>query len=380
MKTPFKWNTYTVLLLLVITILSVILTGNIESNKEEKSEYGKTVYSGRKTITYLKDADISFETDRNWTRFFPDNKQGLKSEMKKQNISFLMADEEWMNFVEVYISDTDSTPALFKDLDFSDEENYKFLGSETVTIDGWPFEKKIIAYEESVHRDHILYTNYYGEIDGKHIFFSCYFYDVNPLDTEFQLKSLDSLMKPFLGSITTGNKTKGIKEQKVSFSDLVKTFSFSLWILALPLAYILLCGMKIKDADYIPSLQDLRMMEAGKLDESEVYGAWQKNPLGLKQSKSLLGFFAVLIVMHHLVQTIGADNASIFKVLENFGVCLVGAFFFYSGYGLMKSTMEKDGTLESLFGYTVQQQKGKPTNSEFIAIIADKLRLERKVG
>lgn len=37
-------------------------------------------------------------------------------------------------------------------------------------------------------------------------------------------------------------------------------------------------------------------------------------------------------------------------------------------------------TLEALFGYTIQQQKGKPTNSEFIAIIADKLRLERKVG
>ena len=37
-------------------------------------------------------------------------------------------------------------------------------------------------------------------------------------------------------------------------------------------------------------------------------------------------------------------------------------------------------TLESLFGYTIQQDKGKPTNSEFIAIIADKLRLERKVG
>ena len=37
-------------------------------------------------------------------------------------------------------------------------------------------------------------------------------------------------------------------------------------------------------------------------------------------------------------------------------------------------------TLENLFGYTVQQDKGKPTNSEFIAIIAVKLRLERKVG
>lgn len=37
-------------------------------------------------------------------------------------------------------------------------------------------------------------------------------------------------------------------------------------------------------------------------------------------------------------------------------------------------------TLESLFGYTIKNDKGKPTNSEFIAIISDKLRLERKVG
>ena len=35
-------------------------------------------------------------------------------------------------------------------------------------------------------------------------------------------------------------------------------------------------------------------------------------------------------------------------------------------------------TINNLFGYTVAEDKGKPTNSEFIAIIADKLRLERK--
>ncbi|MDD6042368.1 MAG: sporulation transcription factor Spo0A [Eubacteriaceae bacterium] len=35
-------------------------------------------------------------------------------------------------------------------------------------------------------------------------------------------------------------------------------------------------------------------------------------------------------------------------------------------------------TIDALFGYTVKNDKGKPTNSEFIAIIADKLRLERK--
>ena len=35
-------------------------------------------------------------------------------------------------------------------------------------------------------------------------------------------------------------------------------------------------------------------------------------------------------------------------------------------------------TLDSLFGYTVSNRKGKPTNSEFIALIADTLRLEYK--
>ncbi|MDF2987788.1 MAG: sporulation transcriptional activator Spo0A [Eubacterium sp.] len=36
--------------------------------------------------------------------------------------------------------------------------------------------------------------------------------------------------------------------------------------------------------------------------------------------------------------------------------------------------------IDALFGYTVNIGKGKPTNSEFIAMIADKLRLELKVG
>lgn len=34
--------------------------------------------------------------------------------------------------------------------------------------------------------------------------------------------------------------------------------------------------------------------------------------------------------------------------------------------------------MENVFGYTVNANKGKPTNSEFIAMIADKLRLEMK--
>ncbi len=37
-------------------------------------------------------------------------------------------------------------------------------------------------------------------------------------------------------------------------------------------------------------------------------------------------------------------------------------------------------TIDSLFKYTINVGKGKPTNSEFIAMIADKLRLELKVS
>lgn len=36
-------------------------------------------------------------------------------------------------------------------------------------------------------------------------------------------------------------------------------------------------------------------------------------------------------------------------------------------------------TLDSLFGYTINTGKGKPTNSEFIALIADKIRLQYKI-
>ncbi|HOJ09093.1 MAG TPA: sporulation transcription factor Spo0A [Clostridiales bacterium] len=37
-------------------------------------------------------------------------------------------------------------------------------------------------------------------------------------------------------------------------------------------------------------------------------------------------------------------------------------------------------SINSIFGYTISVGKGKPTNSEFIAMVADKLRLQMKAG
>ena len=40
----------------------------------------------------------------------------------------------------------------------------------------------------------------------------------------------------------------------------------------------------------------------------------------------------------------------------------------------------KIDAIDELFGYTINNHKGKPTNSEFIALIADRLRLEQKAS
>jgi two-component system response regulator (stage 0 sporulation protein A) len=40
----------------------------------------------------------------------------------------------------------------------------------------------------------------------------------------------------------------------------------------------------------------------------------------------------------------------------------------------------KMDTIDALFGYTIHAAKGKPTNSEFVALIADKIRLENKAA
>jgi len=40
----------------------------------------------------------------------------------------------------------------------------------------------------------------------------------------------------------------------------------------------------------------------------------------------------------------------------------------------------KVDAINELFGYTINTRKGKPTNSEFIALVADTLRLSEKVA
>ena len=73
-------------------------------------------------------------------------------------------------------------------------------------------------------------------------------------------------------------------------------------------------------------------------------GEWQEDFLSLSTSKSLLGVFAVLIVLHHLAQLMGnlQMNPGPLAYLEYVGGCFVGMFFFFSGYGLMYSKNKRE--------------------------------------
>ena len=55
-------------------------------------------------------------------------------------------------------------------------------------------------------------------------------------------------------------------------------------------------------------------------------------------------------------------------------------FFETSIRNLLKQYAQrgKVDILDELFGYTINNGKGKPTNSEFIALVADTIRLEQK--
>lgn len=68
-------------------------------------------------------------------------------------------------------------------------------------------------------------------------------------------------------------------------------------------------------------------------------GEWHEDFLSLSTSKSLLGIVAVLIVLHHLAQLLGnlQMEQGPLAYLEYVGVCFVGLFFFFSGYGLFYS-------------------------------------------
>ncbi len=77
-------------------------------------------------------------------------------------------------------------------------------------------------------------------------------------------------------------------------------------------------------------------------------GTWHEEALSLKVSKGLLGFCAAAIMLHHMSQTIyfAKEDPGILLFMVDIGVCFVGMFFFFSGYGLYSSLRDKPDYLK----------------------------------
>ena len=78
---------------------------------------------------------------------------------------------------------------------------------------------------------------------------------------------------------------------------------------------------------------------------------WNEDGWSLPVSKGILGFAAVGIMLHHMSQTIyfAGEDTGILLFMVDIGVCFVGLFFFFSGYGLYTSLREKEDYLKGFF-------------------------------
>lgn len=360
MKPTIKWNTSTVVSFLILCILSVLLTGHTIS--EESSKLGKTVYHSGSAVTYDRKMDVSFSTPKDWNRYFADTKKGLSNYLKEYNMELLATSKEWDCFIEVYVHEADADlPRSLENATGQQREAFEKkvrdiltnppdtsynvsgeISQEYVTSAHAVFLKSVYRRHSEQENEYDLVCSYITVKDGSILEFCGYNAAEKPEQASADKNVLEKRMASLAKSMTVGDVTGQYLHAKANSKwEIIKSFTFSIWILILPLLYILFCGMKIADSDYIPDGMTYAALKRKGVSDREIFSPWQSDPLGLSQSKAILGLFAVLIVLHHLVQTIGAENASLFSFLEDFGVCLVGAFFFFSGYGLIRSLREK---------------------------------------
>ena len=68
--------------------------------------------------------------------------------------------------------------------------------------------------------------------------------------------------------------------------------------------------------------------------------------LGLSQTKALLGFFSICIILHHVSQKPASFEYAALAPFRTSGYLFVSFFFFCSGYGLLKGFSSKPDYLK----------------------------------
>ncbi len=91
----------------------------------------------------------------------------------------------------------------------------------------------------------------------------------------------------------------------------------------------------------------LLFAEASSRRNGSAQGAWS-----VEQGKALQIFAALMVILHHMVQTItnyGGVNKGPVTLWNHFGILFTAVFFFFSGFGLFKSYKTKERYLDGFF-------------------------------
>lgn len=350
MKKVLKWHWSTFFALMVLTVLSVALTGR--QMTEEKTKLGVTVAKPANAVTYIKEIDCSVESPKDWKRYFPDTGDAWMREYMGKMQEVFSAEKDNSTYIMEVAADVVPVEALngIDDLsDADDRQKEEFiqvvkehltnqvppytleseLNSEIIELEGKTYVRTYYQRKATAYAEFNVVADYSTVLNGHFVDFSNYYMSREMENTEEIIPGLDKVFEPLMSLVTKGDATKGCKDAADSKSFLQKTgsFTFGIWIFLIPLLYFFAYNMTYASEK----------------------NQWHEDVLSLSTSKSLLGFFAVLIIFHHLVQKIGSGNASVFGILENLGVCFVSVFFFFSGYGLLVSWRSKPDYLKGFF-------------------------------
>ena len=330
MKRYFRFSISSFVSVVILTVLAVILTANVHT--DEKTNMGKIVSDSQSSIVYIEPANISVSINPGTTRFFADTKNRWVSEYLK-SIGAVFGAECDDEGREIYVA-VDAFPAYgtvaeaYEDIiNKKYNEGLLFFEGENKEINGVNYFNGKYAFYNTSDRIYELHSDYVMVTDEKYQAVSLSDY----ISREPSLVDVESYVEQPLGfiidSISVGDMTKGKKTGGDGLIDKVLSYNFSLWVLLIPVLYIVICNVEVA-------------VESGE---------WQPDIMGRDRSKNILGIFAVLIVIHHLVQYIGVQNAGILRFMENCGVLFVGVYFFYSGYGLFYSFKNKKDYLKGFF-------------------------------
>ena len=332
MKKHFKPNITTFLIIIILITLAVMLTGNVQTC--ERSDMGEINITAEKANVYIKKLDITLDVPADSAKYFADTKNRYAAEyFKKHSMVFGietdMIPEELSVAKNLIPGDNFGEDAFAQAWDQYQAGNtamyadiqYEPMGY--VTINGQEYYYYKFSGKHLEYREYELAEGYVTMIGEELVDFRSMVYDENgPITDEVIKKNLYDKGISLIESIQQGKTFKN-SDSNSGWRNIIN-YSFSLWVFLIPLVFALICNVKV----------------------AEDYGEWHDDFDSLGHSKSILGYFTIYIVLHHLVQQVGAENAGVMSFLENVGVCMVGLFFFYSGYGLATSYNKKENYLK----------------------------------